>query len=78
MVTKMSTKHQVVIPKKAREEAKLKSGQTFTVEVVKGGVMLRPLNINTWKDLGGIAQGMFDKDGGPMEYLRKERESWDW
>jgi AbrB family looped-hinge helix DNA binding protein len=78
MVTKMSTKNQVVIPKKACEKAGLKSGQKFTVEVVKGDIILHPLNINSWEDLGGIAKGTFDKDGGPMEYLRKERESWDW
>lgn len=77
MVTTVSTKYQMVIPKEAREKLNIKPGEKLFVNVGKNMLIIRPTKIKGWKDLGGIARGMFDKDGGVDEYLRKERESWD-
>ena len=78
MVTTVSTKYQIVIPKNARKKLNIQPGEKLLVDVRKDMLIIRPARIKEWKDLGGIAMGMFNKDGGPAEYLRKERESWDW
>lgn len=77
MVTTVSTKYQMVIPKEARQKLNIKPGEKLFVNVEKNMLIIRPTKIKKWEDLGGIARGMFDKDGGVDEYLRKERASWD-
>jgi AbrB family looped-hinge helix DNA binding protein len=57
---KLSPKFQVVIPKKVRDELKLRPGQQLQVFVMDGDIRLhrpRPL-----KELRGIAKGMSWKD----------------
>ena len=57
---RVSTKFQVVIPKKVREELALRPGQELQIYVLDGTIRLnRPGSI---KDLRGIAKGMKWKD----------------
>ncbi len=53
--TKVSSKYQVVIPKAARERAKLKPGQRLVVLVRHGIISLVP--VPTLDELVGIASG---------------------
>ena len=41
--TKLSSKGQVVLPKSVREAHNWQTGTSFAIEVVKDGVLLRPL-----------------------------------
>ncbi len=57
---KVSPKFQVVIPKKVREELKLKPGQELQIFILDETIRLRrPRSI---KELRGIAKGMKWKD----------------
>jgi AbrB family looped-hinge helix DNA binding protein len=53
---KVSSKFQVVIPKKVREELKLRPGQQLSIYVLDGGIRLekqRPITV-----FKGISQGI--------------------
>jgi AbrB family looped-hinge helix DNA binding protein len=57
---KVSPKYQVVIPKKLREELKLKPGEVLQIYLFENSLRLqRPRSI---KDLRGMARGMQWKD----------------
>lgn len=43
MIARMSSKGQLVIPKKIREALNLKPGTEFEVELLEGQVLLRPV-----------------------------------
>ena len=59
-IVKVSPKFQVVIPKKVREELRLKPGQELQIYILDGTIRLhRPSSI---KELRGIAKGMTWKD----------------
>jgi AbrB family looped-hinge helix DNA binding protein len=59
-IVKVSPKFQVVIPKKVREELKLKPGQELQVYLLDDAIrMHRPRSI---RDLRGTAKGMKWKD----------------
>ena len=57
---RVSPKYQVVIPKRIREQLRLRPGQDLQVYVLDGTIrMHRPRSI---KDLRGVAKGMKWKD----------------
>lgn len=59
-IVKVSPKFQVVIPKKVREELKLKAGEDLQVYLLDGAIRMdRPRSI---QDLRGVAKGMKWKD----------------
>lgn len=43
MVTRLSSKGQLVIPKEIRQELDLRAGTEFEIEVVEGRIVLKPL-----------------------------------
>ncbi len=62
-ITTLSPKFQVMIPKKVREEMKLKAGAKFVVFSYDNRVMMVPEK--TAKDIRGIAKGVdlnFERD----------------
>ena len=72
MAAILSSKNQIVIPREAREQLKLKAGDKLEI-VVKGDMILifpRPKSYEA--ALRGIARGLY-----PEGYLDKERDSWD-
>jgi AbrB family looped-hinge helix DNA binding protein len=68
----LSSKNQIVIPKEAREALRVKAGDKLLV-VVRGDrviVLQKPKAHNV--AIRGIGCGLY-----PVNYLRKERKSWD-
>lgn len=68
---KLSSKNQIVLPRKAREAMRLQ-GRDELLMVVKGNValiMAKPKNYRS--ELAGSGRGTY-----PKNYLRKERKSW--
>jgi AbrB family looped-hinge helix DNA binding protein len=57
---KVSPKFQVVIPKEAREELKIKPGQELLVTIADGKLQMDPPR--SIKELYGIAKGMKWRD----------------
>ena len=43
VVTKLSSKGQLVIPKRVRQALRLKAGMTFAVEIEEGRIILHPV-----------------------------------
>jgi AbrB family looped-hinge helix DNA binding protein len=59
-IVKVSSKFQVVIPKKIREELKLHPGQELHMYTLEGSIRLRPPRSIT--ELRGMAKGLRWKD----------------
>ena len=71
-IAKLSSKNQVVIPREARHALKVKAGDDLVV-VVRGEhiiMMKRPKSYAA--ALRGLGKGLY-----PLDYLEKERQSWD-
>jgi AbrB family looped-hinge helix DNA binding protein len=69
---KLSSKNQIVIPRKAREALGVKPGDKILV-VIRGDRMIvleKPKSYHT--AIRGLARGVY-----PRGYLKKERRSWD-
>lgn len=60
IVTRLSSKGQIVLPKNIREQLALKEGAELKVEVIKGKIVLEPLAGKTepgWRRWKGILKG---------------------
>ncbi len=60
MITRLSSKGQVVLPKNIREQLALKEGAELKVEVIKGKIVLEPVVGKTeagWRRWKGILKG---------------------
>lgn len=53
MNTRLSVKGQVVIPRKIREQLRLKEGMELSVEVEKDALILRKVKSRSWKEWKG-------------------------
>lgn len=72
---KVSSKYQIVIPKKIREKTNIKKGDVVKIIPMKDGVYITTEPEN-WTEYGrGLGKEIW-KDIDPLEYIRKERESW--
>lgn len=69
---KISSKYQIVIPKEAREEMKVSSGDKLIVKTLHGITLLIPKSKNAAGQLRGFSKGLYSK-----KYLDRERDSWD-
>lgn len=70
----LSSKYQVVIPKKLRRELNLKPGQKLRIDKLKDG----SLNIqsgSTLDEFVGSVKGVWGDD--PAKYIRKQRDEWE-
>jgi AbrB family looped-hinge helix DNA binding protein len=69
---KLSSKNQIVIPREARDELKLKPGDKLVI-VLKGNMIMMFPKPKSWEAaIRGIARGLY-----PEDYIEKERQSWD-
>jgi AbrB family looped-hinge helix DNA binding protein len=57
MLLRLSSKGQLVLPKKIREKLHLKSGDQFQVRVVEGKIVLEPVKKDAIDKLHGILAG---------------------
>jgi AbrB family looped-hinge helix DNA binding protein len=67
----LSAKHQIVIPREAREALDLKPGDKLVVSTVGGRIIIMEKPQSYRAALAGLARGLYPKD-----YLKKERDSW--
>ena len=78
--TKVSTKYQVVIPKKIRKEIGIKPGQKMDIKLEGKKIVLTVGNdFKNWKwpeDYYQSLKGIW-KPGEAEKYLEEERNSWD-
>jgi len=74
-IVKLSSKHQVVIPREARKKLGLRAGDQLAVEVEREKVILRPRPKNYTNYMLGLGKEMWEGIDA-SEYVRKERESW--
>ncbi|MEK6726327.1 MAG: AbrB/MazE/SpoVT family DNA-binding domain-containing protein [Deltaproteobacteria bacterium] len=70
-VVKLSSKNQIVLPKKAREAMHLKPQAELLVIVKNDVTIIIPKPKSHHQALSGIVKGLYEKN-----YLKKERQSW--
>jgi AbrB family looped-hinge helix DNA binding protein len=75
MVTTLSSKYQIVIPKEARKELHLEPQQKLIIKVIKGSIIIRPAK-SSWNDLSGMAGDVFESLGGAKAYINEIKNSW--
>jgi AbrB family looped-hinge helix DNA binding protein len=68
---RLSSKNQIVIPRKAREALGLKPGDKILVEVLGERVIVLERPKSYRAAIRGLARGVY-----PRGYLKKERSSW--
>jgi AbrB family looped-hinge helix DNA binding protein len=69
----LSSKNQMVLPKKAREHLGVKSGDKVMVVCRRNGTVTLAANGSVPRALRGSAKGAY---GDVEKYMRRERESW--
>jgi len=75
-IVKLSSRHQVVIPKKVRKELGLHAGDQLVVEIEGEKVVLHPRPKNYTNYMLGLGKEVWQNIDA-TEYVRKERESWE-
>jgi len=75
MVTTLSSKYQIVIPKEARKELHLEPQQKLIVKVIRGSIIIRAAK-SSWNDLSGMAGDVFESLGGAQAYINEIKNSW--
>ncbi len=75
--TKLSSKHQLVIPRDVRRKMKLMSGMMVTIFPIDSqrAILLKHPKSHT-DALEGLGQEVWHALGGTEKYLREERSSW--
>lgn len=68
----LSTKGQIVIPKKLRKELHLKPGTGISVEKLDNNILLIPHSEDPVEAICGMLKGMFDEDAVTM--VRRMRD----
>lgn len=70
---KVSNKHQIVVPKEAREKLHIKKGAKLLAIVTEKRLVLIPKPEDYVKELEGLGKEIW---GGDKDYLKRERKSW--
>jgi AbrB family looped-hinge helix DNA binding protein len=71
---KVSTKHQVAVPSKARKALGIKAGDELVVEIREHEMVLRPRPGGAVDRLRGSGEGTY---GDPVAYVRALRDEWE-
>ena len=74
-IVKISQKHQVVVPREAREALGVGAGDESVFEVEKGKVMIKARPRSYARHMLGLHKDVW-KRVKVEEYVRKEREAW--
>jgi AbrB family looped-hinge helix DNA binding protein len=74
-IVKMSSKHQIVIPKEVRQALKLQPGDHLLCRIEGDEILLRPKPKSYAKFLRGLHKDVW-KDVDAVEYIKQERKSW--
>ncbi len=74
-IVRVSRKHQVVVPREAREALGVGAGDELVVEVEKGKVMIKARPKSYARHMLGLHKSVW-KGVRVEEYIRKEREAW--
>ncbi len=74
-IVKVSRKHQVVVPREAREALGVGAGDELVVEVDKGKVMVKARPRSYARHMLGLHKSVW-KGVKTDDYLRREREAW--
>ena len=75
IVTKVSKKSQIVIPKEIRRLVHLFDGDELMVDVEGDRIILRVKPRSYTKKLKGLHKEIW-KDVDPKKYIKEERDSW--
>ena len=73
ITVKVSNKHQIVVPKEARDQLNIRKGTKLLAMVMEKRLVLIPQPQNYVKRLEGLGKEIWRRDKG---YLRRERKSW--
>lgn len=72
----VSSKNQIAIPKAARNKLSIEPGDQLVLEVERDSLILKPRPKSYTKHLRGLHRSVWRKVDA-VEYVRKERDSWD-
>jgi AbrB family looped-hinge helix DNA binding protein len=75
-IVKMSSKHQIVIPKEVRLALKLQPGDQLLCRIERDEILLRPRPKNYARFLRGLHKDVW-KNVDADQYIKQERKSWD-
>lgn len=73
ITVKVSGKHQIVVPREARDQLSIKKGTRLLAMVREKRLVLIPQPKNYVKTLEGLGKEIWRRDKG---YLKRERKSW--
>lgn len=73
--TKMSSRGQVVIPKRIRQTLELPGGTEFLVHLADGKILLEPMKSFT-EALRGLGKEVW-QEIDPADYVNQERDDWE-
>ena len=78
MNTTVSTKYQIVIPKRIRQKLEIAPGMKLHIEVIdKESAVLHIKKIDVVKSLRGLGKEVWKSLGGADTYIKQERKAWD-
>ena len=73
---RLSSKHQVTIPRALCRKLGIESGQELLIEEELGRVVLRPRPKSYSDALRGLGKALW-ANLDPLEYIRRERAAWE-
>lgn len=74
---KLTSKHQITIPKEIRRRLHLESGDIVYLTLEQGRIVLRAARGGWTESTRGLGAEMWRAEGGGEAALEKERESWE-
>ena len=75
-IVRLSSKHQVTIPRLMCRKLGMESGQELLIEEENGRVVLRPRPKSYTDALRGLGKAIW-KNLDPLEHIRRERAAWE-
>lgn len=76
ITVRVSSKHQIVIPREARRALSLGAGDELLIEVEEGRLVLYPRPKDYAKHLRGLHKEVW-RGVDATEYVREERKTWE-
>jgi len=73
---RLSSKHQIAIPKALRQKLSLQAGEELLIDAEKGSLVLWPRPKSYTSALRGLGKKVW-KSIDPLIYIRQERDAWD-